>query len=281
MSLDKNDLFALRIDIMQRTEDETYIIRELKRALHRSGITDNNEINNNLIIFYNEFGINWITLETISQVQFNIHNNNNNFISSLLNHVGTNNNLPTINEEGEYNDNDFDDMPPLIDENGNIVDTPPLVGEDGDLDDIPSLEEISSSNIQNLTFNINGGNLVFPPSIHISDNLGTPSLRNNFLNAYSDFMSAVDVVNMQNLEPVRITLDKKGEQLIKTYKSEIDTDNKCTVCLGLIKKEDDVSELPCNKLHVFHTLCVMDWLNNYNNRCPICREECGEGKKNL
>lgn len=265
MSLDNNDLFAIRIDLLQDTEDEMLIIKQLKRSLYRSGITDTNEINQKILNFYKEFGIEWITLDIISQVEFSFNNfnlMNLNFVNSLLNNHY--NPVNSNNEEDQNQDNDDSDtdpeMPELEDVNDNTT------------NDTANVTSNSTSNLTpNFTINFTSNNNPFSPQF----------LSNNFLNAYSEFMSAVNTANMSNLEPVRITLDEKDEKLIKTYKLEKDLDEKCTVCLGKMVKDEEVSELPCNKSHVFHKDCILGWLKNYNNRCPICRKECGDGKKNL
>ena len=31
----------------------------------------------------------------------------------------------------------------------------------------------------------------------------------------------------------------------------------------------------------FHTDCVTHWLKEYNYKCPICREECGQAKYHI
>jgi E3 ubiquitin-protein ligase RHA2 len=259
MSLDNNDLFAIRIDLLQDTEDEMLIIRKLKRSLYRSGITDNNEINQKILDFYKEFGIEWITLDIISQVEFNFNNfnlMNLNYVNSLLNNHHVNSN----NEEDQNQDEDYDtdpEMPELEDANDSITN---------------NTSNVTSNLTPNLTISFTSNN---------NNPFSTQFLSNNFLNAYNEFMSAVNTANMSNLEPVRITLDEKDEKLIKTYKLEKDLDVKCTVCLGKMVKDEEVSELPCNKSHIFHKDCILGWLKNYNNRCPICRKECGDGKKNL
>tara|TARA_A100001015_G_scaffold320028_1_gene444943 strand:- start:1 stop:777 length:777 start_codon:yes stop_codon:yes gene_type:complete len=258
MSLDNNDLFAIRIDLLQDTEDEMLIIKKLKISLYRSGITDRDEINQKILDFYKEFGIEWITLDIISQVEFSFNNlnfMNLNFVNSLLNNHY---NPVNSNNDEDNQDDDFE------------YDTDPEMPE---LEDVNDNTTNATSNLTpNFTINFTSNN---------NNPFSTQFLSNNFLNAYNEFMSAVNTANMSNLEPVRITLDEKDEKLIKTYKLEKDLDEKCTVCLGKMVKDEEVSELPCNKFHVFHKDCILGWLKNYNNRCPICRKECGDGKKNL
>uniref|UniRef100_A0AAY3ZYR6 RING-type E3 ubiquitin transferase n=1 Tax=Denticeps clupeoides TaxID=299321 RepID=A0AAY3ZYR6_9TELE len=49
---------------------------------------------------------------------------------------------------------------------------------------------------------------------------------------------------------------------------ESDVDEKCTICLSILEDGEDVRRLPC--MHLFHQLCVDQWLSS-NRKCPICR----------
>uniref|UniRef100_A0A4W5KK73 RING-type E3 ubiquitin transferase n=1 Tax=Hucho hucho TaxID=62062 RepID=A0A4W5KK73_9TELE len=49
---------------------------------------------------------------------------------------------------------------------------------------------------------------------------------------------------------------------------ELDTDEKCTICLSMLEDEEDVRRLPC--MHLFHQACVDQWLAT-SRKCPICR----------
>ena len=46
----------------------------------------------------------------------------------------------------------------------------------------------------------------------------------------------------------------------------------CTICLVTFGNEDDVTELECDRRHLFHTECLRPWLET-NLSCPICRTE--------
>ncbi|KAB1256181.1 E3 ubiquitin-protein ligase RNF165 [Camelus dromedarius] len=59
--------------------------------------------------------------------------------------------------------------------------------------------------------------------------------------------------------------DGKGK---KEEGEESDTDEKCTICLSLLEDGEDVRRLPC--MHLFHQLCVDQWLA-MSKKCPICR----------
>ncbi|KAH8646271.1 hypothetical protein BX600DRAFT_158507 [Xylariales sp. PMI_506] len=44
----------------------------------------------------------------------------------------------------------------------------------------------------------------------------------------------------------------------------------CVICLDIVTDVSEVHELACN--HVFHQLCLDDWVARAHIRCPICRE---------
>lgn len=46
---------------------------------------------------------------------------------------------------------------------------------------------------------------------------------------------------------------------------------KCTICLCEFEDTDTVRLLKCN--HFFHQGCIDPYLKNYNNKCPMCRDE--------
>ncbi|KAJ8247888.1 hypothetical protein GJAV_G00251720 [Gymnothorax javanicus] len=50
--------------------------------------------------------------------------------------------------------------------------------------------------------------------------------------------------------------------------AEEDTEEKCTICLSALEEDEDVRRLPC--MHLFHQLCVDQWLLT-KKQCPICR----------
>ena len=43
----------------------------------------------------------------------------------------------------------------------------------------------------------------------------------------------------------------------------------CPICLMYYKEEDFIGKLNCS--HYFHSECILLWLNDLHNNCPICR----------
>ena len=71
--------------------------------------------------------------------------------------------------------------------------------------------------------------------------------------------------------------EKKVQINLKKYTCEfggIHTKSKgsecCMVCLTDFEEKDKVVQMPCNKTHIFHSLCIQQWLIKHAT-CPICR----------
>ncbi|GMI70904.1 hypothetical protein like AT2G04240 [Hibiscus trionum] len=47
------------------------------------------------------------------------------------------------------------------------------------------------------------------------------------------------------------------------------SDHKCPVCLTRFKPESEVNHLTCG--HLFHKVCLEEWLNYQKITCPSCR----------
>ena len=47
----------------------------------------------------------------------------------------------------------------------------------------------------------------------------------------------------------------------------------CCICMEKFGPEDkQITQLKCNETHLFHTECIIGWINEGNNTCPLCRE---------
>ncbi|KAL6561327.1 hypothetical protein OROMI_016928 [Orobanche minor] len=57
-----------------------------------------------------------------------------------------------------------------------------------------------------------------------------------------------------------------------TYKSisnDCPAKQECSICLSEFQLAVEVDRLPCG--HVFHKVCLTEWLNYWNMTCPLCR----------
>ena len=254
-SLSFDDLFALRIELSDEFLDENIIIKELKMILLRNGLSNINEVNNYLVEFYNNFGIN-IDLETIENVNIQITPSLN-ILNQLINQTFINANLPNnINIPTNFS------ISNIVNNNNQILEN----DSDDDISDNNSDDDISDNNSDD---DISNDNVNQPPSV-ISIN--------QFMNSFNELVNTFENLQPpQPMEDVKVTL--KNEKTIKKYKLDTDLDEKCTVCLCPLKKDDMIWELKCK--HVFHQDCIKTWLKEYNYKCPICREEAGEGETDI
>ena len=45
----------------------------------------------------------------------------------------------------------------------------------------------------------------------------------------------------------------------------------CVICLEVFKDLDEVTPLPCDIRHYFHSRCIEEWCLS-NNTCPLCKK---------
>uniref|UniRef100_A0A672LW39 RING-type E3 ubiquitin transferase n=1 Tax=Sinocyclocheilus grahami TaxID=75366 RepID=A0A672LW39_SINGR len=97
--------------------------------------------------------------------------------------------------------------------------------------------------------------------------------------SYEELLQLEDRLGNVNRGAVQTTIErftfphkyKKRRPLelkIGMDEEELDTDEKCTICLSMLEDGEDVRRLPC--MHLFHQACVDQWLAT-NKKCPICR----------
>jgi len=48
-------------------------------------------------------------------------------------------------------------------------------------------------------------------------------------------------------------------------------DKECIICMVDYVEQDDITPLPCNPKHFFHSACIENWLKS-NNSCPLCKK---------
>ena len=49
----------------------------------------------------------------------------------------------------------------------------------------------------------------------------------------------------------------------------------CAICLMNFTEHCDITPLPCDARHYFHTYCISSWIKQ-NNICPLCKKEITE-----
>jgi hypothetical protein len=96
----------------------------------------------------------------------------------------------------------------------------------------------------------------------------------NMINTLNDLINSLQQPEMVD---VATPLDETEYTKIKTYTLEEKHDACCSICLGDLDKDEQVSCLPC--YHIYHEECIMTYLKDYHRICPICRTEVGKRKE--
>jgi len=218
-----NDLFAYRLLYMDISIDENYIIIKLKHKLIELNYQVE-DINTILYSFYNYFDIP-ITLSEIENVQ----------IQTISNIIFIN------NYNDDYNQTDYDDMPPL---------------EYND-DDMPPLED----NILNMPYMPNLLNIILGYQTNPFNQVLVEPNNNVFNNVFNDVIITTNEQSLNNISILKISNDM---------------DIKCMICIEEMNENEEYFNIECK--HIFHKGCLETYLRNYNHICPICRKEIGDSQ---
>jgi hypothetical protein len=218
-----NDLFAYRLLYMDISIDENYIIIKLKHKLIELNYQVE-DINIILYSFYNYFDIP-ITLSEIENVQ----------IQTISNIIFIN------NYNDDYNQTDYDDMPPL---------------EYND-DDMPPLED----NILNMPYMPNLLNIILGYQTNPFNQVLVEPNNNVFNNVFNDVIITTNEQSLNNISILKISNDM---------------DIKCMICIEEMNENEEYFNIECK--HIFHKGCLETYLRNYNHICPICRKEIGDSQ---
>lgn len=86
-------------------------------------------------------------------------------------------------------------------------------------------------------------------------------------------------VNQGTMEDVPTPLDsKKMSKLVRKKYSEIEniSDDCCAICQSKYDNDDELTILPCDGHHHYHTDCIGEWLSKFSKKCPSCRQNLDE-----
>ncbi len=149
---------------------------------------------------------------------------------------------------------------------------------------IPSVPTINQGNFSfshnGNTWTVNSHNLN-SPMMNISGPLiGTHSSMINVLNTLMGSNGLTNMPITQSMfTDVVVSTDNKDLESLKTTRLETKLDTDCSICMGHLEKDEEVSELKCS--HIFHTECIKPYLEQYNYKCPVCRAEVGKAKYHM
>ncbi len=204
------ELFAHRIQFMDYSTDEYYIIRKLKEKLLELGYALEN-LNTILYSFYTHFNI-LITMSEIENININQHilvgpSLLHNLFSSLINQ-------PTIVEE--YED---DDMPPLVEANDN-----------NDYD--PMNNQLNIGNLLNIIIGqpTIGANILFNQIIIEPNNNGNQTFM-------EDVVVTTDENTLNTLNILKITKDMTENNI------------KCMICIEEMIEDEEYLDIECKHIY--------------------------------
>lgn len=263
-----DELFALRIALQDSFEDESMIIREIKKHLINIS-TPPSDIDKIIIDFYDSFGISF-DQEFISSIQVQTFTTNQ-FASILLNNLQ----VPNLDISGIEEGDESLESDDLDDSDENLL-------EEAEAEVEANAEEVDVSANIDPTENIQTDfllNHILSRSPFRAPGMPFQSFHHNgqIFNAFNQILSNINMP-LEN-EDVKVTLEDEDIEKIDTIILDKDLDRKCSVCMMDFKKGDELSVLKCK--HEFHKGCIVQWLKNYNYRCPVCRVETGKAKYNV
>lgn len=75
--------------------------------------------------------------------------------------------------------------------------------------------------------------------------------------------------NTETFEDVKVTLNHEEFNNLEKFYYNSNESKECLICLEKFEINDQVTKIHCN--HIFHTICIKEWLLKENNKCPVCR----------
>lgn len=95
-----------------------------------------------------------------------------------------------------------------------------------------------------------------------------------FVMVYSCFILVSVIMYYAEKLLLRRTMDSPSSIVSGVYGDDhrvIDAENpeECTICLDTLNKGDPIETLPCK--HIFHKVCIEEWLKQGKAVCPTCR----------
>ncbi len=277
-------LFAVRISLQDDFDNESDIIKELKLTLEELGISSN-QLNQTLHDFYHYYGID-ISIDKINEASTVSNQLLNNILGFMLGpgdftysgHPDDINNDNNNNDNSDDNDDNDDD---IIEEANNIDNTE---NNQNNLEQQNEPNNFNQLNLNqtNITFTINGNTHTF--------NIGNQPINilGNSVNTHNSMINVFNsIVGMSNgnmqipfatsmFSDVIVSTDDNDIEALKVTKLDTKLETDCSICMGHLDKNDEVSELKCS--HIFHTDCIKPYLQQYNYKCPVCRSEVGKAK---
>ena len=240
---------------------ENISLDEIKdNGINLHNLDHNNDINNQCKNINQDFTN--IIFNNIQQSNFNNLYENNNQISNI--------NFLNINENNNNMYLDNDDINDNHENNNNINDNTNNDNINMSLNHFQTYnEELSDkytdelrNNILNITSILQ--NEYISKYINIVNNF-----ENNIINSEIDYVH----------ENIIIALSEEEFEIIKKnnyYSFKDNNQLSCNICLEILEENSELINLNCK--HIFHCVCIKNWLTKHSNKCPVCRKEVSKGK---
>ena len=278
-------------DIKEHLSQEQ-IVSYIYNQLHNSNNYSSQYISNHILIFYQ---FEYPELLELAQNQINIITSTNDI---SINDISTNEvvNFTLFGNIIQFDLSENNLINTLAQDLNIVVNTPPLVRPSRSRTRLTrsfrephiNLRRRRNMHVQfnNIENNDNNGTEI--------DDLEQRILNNTFTYSMSNISSLINNINasepsnnyifdpnfiLNGLEDVKVTLkqDELKQDCVEynLLNDDIKLANKiCTICQDDYKNNDLIRQIKCN--HIFHINCIDTWLLDYNYKCPICRQECGE-----
>ncbi|PNT10827.1 hypothetical protein POPTR_012G126700v4 [Populus trichocarpa] len=116
------------------------------------------------------------------------------------------------------------------------------------------------------------------PAVPPSNNAINRSNVDNIGNAENDLLTEdmIDHSDLPGPPPAPVSAIE-ALPIVKVTEQHLMNDMRCPVCKEIFEVGGDAMELPCK--HLYHSDCVVPWLNLHNT-CPVCRYELRDESDN-
>ena len=80
------------------------------------------------------------------------------------------------------------------------------------------------------------------------------------------------LLKLKSNDAKNLTIDEYVRSLSREQQpSDWESESTCAICLVEFEADGDkVAQLPCNNKHIFHTQCILKWVEHIAT-CPMCR----------
>jgi hypothetical protein len=134
-------------------------------------------------------------------------------------------------------------------------------------------DEMSSINSPYIQRYNNGYDTIQSPIWTSLDLQFTDSIFESLFTNFNQFITE----NLNDLEDVKVTLSPDEFNNLEKVTDEMLIENKqCNICLEDLKKEEldnkSLIQLQCS--HIYHNICIQEWLTKQSTKCPSCRFCC-------